>query len=190
MKPPTVTLSQIEQTVDLKELTGVDLSEARPIKEAIAQAIIDRIQSRTEAGEGVRFSSNGSATPVKLKSPYSKEYVDSIEFRAAGKKKGQVNMTLTGDMLASMDVLSTSGNAIKIGITDDAQIPKAFNHLVGDTVPKRPWFGISKAEMAEILNQFKPDLERIKQSQKFTVDTESDALAVLDRLRNFGVDDV
>jgi hypothetical protein len=189
MKPPTVTLSQIEQTVDLKELTGVDLSEARPIKEAIAQAIIDRIQSRTEAGEGLRFSSNGSATPVKLKSPYSNQYADSIEFKAAGKRKSTVNMTLTGDMLASMDVLSTNGNSIKIGITDDTQIAKAFNHITGDTVPKRPWFGISKTELGEILSQFKPDIEKIKRSQTFTTDTESDALAVLDKLRSFGGED-
>lgn len=162
LKAPKVSLSQFEQEIDLGEFfEDVDFSRAGSLKDEIAQAIIDLIVSRTEAGDGIRISANGQGRPVKLKSPYSDEYEKSLPFKAAGKSKNKVNMTLTGDMLASVEVLQTKGNKIKIGIADDDQIPKAYNHQVGDTVPERPWFGISKDELDSILGEFEDDIERL-----------------------------
>ncbi|MFO0447763.1 MAG: hypothetical protein ACK52I_03575 [Pseudomonadota bacterium] len=183
MKPPKVSLSKIEQEIDLKEFFDADLAESRGIKEAIAQAVIDKIVERTEGGEGLRFSSNGAATPIKLKSPYSKMYAESLEFKAAGKSKNKVNMTLSGDMLAGIDVGSVEGNKIKIYIRDD-QVPKAFNHLTGDTVPARPFFGISKSEMEDIASKFRVDVEAARPRTDFSLRTEDDALTALDRLSN------
>lgn len=167
MKGPRITLSEVEQEIDLDEFfPEIDFSEERAFKEALAQAIIDRIVSRTEAGDGMKISSSGQGRPVKLYAPYSDEYSDSLEFKAAGKKRNKINMTLTGDMLAAVDVVDTKGNRIKVGVIDDEQIPKAFNHNVGDTVPERPWFGVSKSELREILEDFRPDLERIARKQE------------------------
>lgn len=151
MKSPKITLSKFEQEIDLKELFGVDLSDDDSLKQAIGQFLIDRMLERVDSGKGIGG--------VKLKSPYSKEYSKSLEFKAAGKSRGKVNMSLTGDMLASIDLLSTDGNKIKIGIEDDSQIPKAYNHQTGDTVPARPFFGFTKSELADIKKQFAPKIK-------------------------------
>ncbi len=185
MKAPTVTIDQIQQDIELDEfLDGVDLSKQRGLKESIAQAMIDRIVSRTEAGDGVRIAANGQGRPVKLKSPYSDKYEKSLKFKAAGKSKGKVNMTLTGDMLAALDVVSTDGNTITIGLIDDSQIPKAYNHQVGDTVPERPWFGISKAEVNDILDSFADEIDSLRREDLPPEDTtgETTTLKAMDFL--------
>ena len=187
MKGPKVTLEKIEQDIDLDEFfPGVDFSDERALKEAIGQDIIDKIVSRTEAGGGIKISANGQGRPVKLKAPYSKQYVDSLEFKAAGKQKAKVNMTLTGDMLAAIDVVSTTGNKIKIGITDDDQIPKAYNHQTGDTVPERPFFGISKSELKEILDDYRDNIKALKTEDEDAKaerqGSESETLSVADFL--------
>lgn len=151
MKAPKVSLDKIEQEIDLSEFIDFDFTDERSLKEAIGQAIIDKIVERTGDGIGV----NGK----RLKSPYSKEYSHSLEFKAAGKKPNKVNMELTGDMLASLDVLALDGSKIIVEVGDPDQIPKAYNHIVGDTVPKRNWFGITKAEISAIIEDFRPDIE-------------------------------
>jgi hypothetical protein len=173
LKPPKVSLSRIEQEIDLEEIFGQDLSQAEGLKAAIGQAIIDRMVERTEGGIAV--------TGRPLRAPYSKHYQESLEFKAAGKSKGRVNMTLTGDMLASLDVLSTSGNKIKVGIADESQIPKAYNHIVGDTVPKRPFFGITQTELKDIAREFKSDVEALR-SQEQTTSLERRALDIVSAL--------
>ena len=144
---------RLSQTINLKDLFGKNFSNQSAIKEAFAQAVIDRIVERTEGGKAVGGKRN-------LKAPYSKEYVESLEFKAAGKSKGRVNMTLTGDMLRSIDVLDVGANTITIGIDDPDESPKAFNHQVGDTVPRRDFFGINNTELTELAQEFRPDINR------------------------------
>lgn len=151
MKKPTITLSKIEQEFDLKELFGVDLSEDESLKQAIGQVMIDQMLARIDDGRGIGG--------VKLKSPYSKVYSESLEFKAAGKSKNKVNMKLTGDMLAAIDIVSTRGNKIVIGINED-EVPKAYNHQTGDTVTKRPFFGFTKGELNDIVSEFKPQIKQ------------------------------
>lgn len=185
MASPRVTKQIIEQEIDLEDVFGIDLAEApRAFKESFAQAVIDTILERTERGNGLRFDSRGRATQVVLKSPYSKEYAESLEFKAAGKSKGRVNMTLTGDMLASVDVLGISGNKIRIGIEDGTQVLKAFNHITGDTVPSRPWFGVSTKELDELSNEFQVEGQLPKIRRPVTP-LEEKALSVVDRLKLF-----
>jgi hypothetical protein len=179
MKSPKVTKKTIEQEIDLFEIFGVDMTDAPALKAQIGQAIIDRIVERTESGKGLRFSSSGSATEVDLKSPYSKAYQKTREFKAAGKKADEITMELTGDMVASVDIMPGAGRKIKIGITDDLQVLKAFNHITGDTVPKRPWFGISKAELKEIGQQFKSDIDSLA-TKDLTTDSQQALLDLLD----------
>lgn len=182
MKSPKVTKRTIEQEIDLGEIFGADLTDATALKEALGQAIIDRVLERTESGRGLKFGAGGSASEVKLKSPYSPTYVNSREFKAAGKKAGEVTMELTGDMVAAVDVLSTSGNKIKFGITDELQVLKAFNHITGDTVPERPWFGISKDELKDIGIKFKSDIEALK-FRDLETPAEKRALELLEAIR-------
>lgn len=138
---------------------GLDFKGKRSLKEAIGQAIIDRMVDRTQSGQGIRFSKDGKGVPLKLKSPYSKTYADSDDFKAFGKSRSNVNMTLTGDMLASIDIKSIGENEITIGITETEERAKAFNHQTGDTVPSRPFFGVSKKELGDIKRQFGSDIK-------------------------------
>jgi hypothetical protein len=161
VKSPKVTKKIIEQEIDLMEIFGIDATDADTLKNAIGQAIIDRIQKRTESGKGLEFGSRGSASEVKLKSPYSKAYTKTREFKAAGKKANEITMELTGDMVASVDMLAP-GNKIKIQITDELQVLKAYNHITGDTVPARPWFGVSKDELKSIGDQFAGEIDALK----------------------------
>lgn len=188
MKSPKVTKKIIEQEIDLMEIFGIDATDADSLKNAIGQAIIDRIQSRTESGKGLQFGSRGQATEVKLKAPYSKAYQKSREFKAAGKKANEITMELTGDMVASME-MQAPGNKIKIQITDELQKLKAFNHITGDTVPERPWFGISKDELKEIGQQFAPQIEALA-TKDLETQSSMKLLDLLDSINNSDGEDI
>lgn len=137
---------EVSQTIDLKEVFGVSLSGNDALKQVIGQALIDRIIERTEAGKSV----NGG----KLKAPYSKTYAESDDFKAFNKKKDEVNMKLTGNMLGTLDIIDTAGSKVKIGWNDSTENAKAYNHNVGDTVPKRAFFGITKQDLASVKSEF------------------------------------
>jgi hypothetical protein len=188
LKSPKVSLKAIEQEIDLSEFfPGVDFSGERALKEAIGQAIIDRIASRTEAGDSMSFGPGGQGRPGTLKSPYSKGYQKSLQFKAAGKKATKVNMELTGDMVASMDLEIGSDGKFKVVLPED-QVPKAYNHITGDTVPKRPWFGISKGELNDILDGFRPDIEMAENAPGLNDAFGKTSLAAIDALGDEGED--
>lgn len=157
MKLSTIKLteSEVSQTIDLKKLLGIDVSDYPEVKQAIGQAIIDLIVSRTESGKDINGNSFAS---------YSKDYKDSLAFKAFG-KTNKVNMTLSGDMLAFMDIVEDKGNTIKIGWSDDEENAKAYNHNVGDTVTKRSFFGVTDSDLKKISEEFKPDLKRAKSDE-------------------------
>lgn len=139
---------EVSQTIDLDELfDGFNGSES--LKAEIGQAIVDRIVDRTESGKG----NNGK----NLKRPYSESYSNSADFERFGKSPSRVNMTLRGNMLDSIDA-EVQGNSIVVAV-GDGEAPKSFNHMTGDTVPKRPFFGVNKRELNEIKRQFKDRLE-------------------------------
>jgi hypothetical protein len=140
-----LTESEVSQTIDLKEVFGVSLSGNDALKQVIGQALIDRIIDRTESNKDV----NGRA----LKK-YSKEYVASDDFKAFGKSESDVNMTLTGNMLGTLDIVDASGSKVKIGWNDAVENAKAYNHNVGDTVSKRAFFGVTKQDIESIKREF------------------------------------
>lgn len=151
MSKPIVELDKVEQTIELDEIFGIDFSDKRELKEYIGQLMLDKIRERTANGIGI----NGRP----LKAPYSKTYSESMEFKAFGKSKGKVNMTLSGDMLGLMDIVDMDDNKITIGWDDDTEIAKAYNHNAGDTVPKRPFFGLNDKELKEIARELKPTIK-------------------------------
>jgi hypothetical protein len=153
-----VSLDEIYQTIDLDEF-GLNL-KSKADRDHLAEAFIEHIQKRTASGVGMSFTSTGAGRPFNLSNvPYSEGYKKSLDFKAFGKKAGKVNMTLSGDMLALIDVLPSTGNTIKIGWDDDLQTKKAFNHITGDTLPRRPFFGVNRTEIREIIAQVKKELE-------------------------------
>lgn len=143
---------KVSLEIDLKKLFGKEVQSAS-LRRNIAESLIEKIIQRTESGQGV----NGNGKEVDLISPYSKDYVDSPEFKAFGKKKNKVNMKLTGSMLASVDLIDDRADKLEIGI-DNEEAPKAYNHIVGDTVPKRPWLGLTADDLDEVKKEYADDV--------------------------------
>lgn len=149
--------TEVSQRINLKELFGQTLVNQSDLTQEIAQAIIDRIIARTESGQSV----DGG----KLKK-YSKDYIASPEFKAFNKSAEHVDMTLTGQMLGTLDVLDTRGDTIRIGWEDAVENAKAYNHNVGDTVTKRAFFGITDDELQDIKSEFEDKLDDKLQSPR------------------------
>jgi len=152
----------VEQTINLKDEFGIDFKGFKSLREAIGEAVLNQIRTRTARGDGMNFRGIGG-TPTKLKKPYSDEYIENLDFKAFGKSRGRINMTLTGDMLGLMDVKKQTGNSITIGWDDAEQNAKAYNHSSpvrsNTTVPYRPFFGVSKKELTKIKKQFGKEIK-------------------------------
>lgn len=106
----------------------------RPKTKADRQAALEEIGEyvRTEilqyVGDG-KSPVSGGAFKKSLSPEYKKikDKISSADF---------ANLELTGDMLDALE-FRVEGNKIKIGVFDPTQIPKAYNHNVGDTLPQR-----------------------------------------------------
>lgn len=158
----TVTKSSLYQEFDLENIFGIDLSSYPDIGLSFGQSVIDRIVERTKSGKDV----NGK--PFKNypgSSGYSDDYVDSLEFKAFGKSRDNINMTLEGNMLADLDILDFSGNKIRVGLRDETEILKGFNHVTGDTVPRREFFGLTDGEIEDLRSEFSGDIQQLIESQ-------------------------
>lgn len=147
-----LTLDKVSLEIDLKKLFGKKVTDPA-LRRNIAESLIDIIIARTESGKGV----NAAGSVVKLKSPYSQQYIDSPEFAAFGKSKSEINMKLTGSMLASTDLISDRADKLEIGI-DNEDAPKAYNHMVGDTVPKREWLGLTAGDLEKVKKEYESDI--------------------------------
>lgn len=99
-------------------------------------AIVARqiIRQRTLNGNDI----NGA--PFK---PYSQA---TVEIRAAiGKKTDIVNLEDTNAMLGSLTTDSNNDGAT-VGLSNANAAAYGLSHQLGEGVPKREWFGLSKAE--------------------------------------------
>lgn len=127
-------------------------------REAIAAEIISFVRSRTLSGKSV----NGGRFPG-----YSKSYVSSTDFKAAGKNKNRVNLTLSGDMLAYMELVKNQKGKLVIGYGDsNPEAGKAEGNQIGSyggearASKARRFLGITKEDLARILNKYPVDSEK------------------------------
>lgn len=139
--------------IDFAELFGTEIKDDA-LRQAIGGAIIDKITERTQSGVSLK------GRPFK---GYSNTYVKSLTFKVHGKSKGSVDLTLSGDMLSSMEILDNSPKSLTIGFNNELDNAKAYNHNVGDTLPKREFFGVTQKEKLEIKNQFADVVTEINQ---------------------------
>lgn len=135
--------------VNLDEMFGQMVPNSTSFRQRVGQAIIDKIRERAESNIDVK------GKPFKK---YSKEYTESVGFAAYGKSSGNVNMQQTGDMLGLLDIVDEKKSKIVIGWTDSEQAAKAYNHITGDTVPKRNFLGVSKEDLDEIAASFRDEI--------------------------------
>lgn len=95
--------------------------------EEIGELVLETIVQRTESGKNV----DGRSFPK-----YSKAYLNSLDFFNAG-KGGNVDLTLSGDMLASLAVLKATKDFIEIGFDDDSVEGRAEGNIRGTYGKKR-----------------------------------------------------
>ena len=120
-------------------------------RDAIGLMAEERIRERTLAGkdkDGNKFK------------PYTKEYMQSIDFKNAG-KSSKVNLRLSGDMLAAMDTLSHKSGSLLIGFENGTdENARADGNIRGtygqktSTGKKRDFLGLSKEEVDQIINKY------------------------------------
>lgn len=144
-------------------------------RQAIAYEVLEYIKKRTLSG----VDKEGKPFPK-----YSKEYVNSLDFRIAGKSKGNVNLKLSGEMLNAMQVLATKSGAVQVGFdkSDKQNNGKAEGNILGtygSSSPKpgkaRDFLGITPSDLKNILAKYPlDDREESLQRAAIVNSTESD----------------
>ena len=138
--------------INLTEMFGQRVPDSQVFREGVGQAVIDAISVQAKSGRdrnGKKFSGRASK--------YSKAYADSLAFKAAGKSRGNVNMTLTGDMLGFMDVVDQGRDYIVIGFADRDDQQKAHGHILGSNPGpkvKRDFFGLPPKTYESLTENF------------------------------------
>ena len=144
---PKYSKDEISQRFNLKELLGYEPSEEQ--KKAFYELAVDKMVQRTADGKDISG---------KKFTQYSEEYAN---FK--GVSRSSVDLILSGDMLSSFEESQAQKNIVKIKIAED-QTLKAYNHNVGDTLPKRTFFGLlDESSVSRILKQV-DSLESRRQS--------------------------
>jgi hypothetical protein len=134
--------------IDLKPYLGKDASDATT--ELIAEEILNFIIERTKKGKGM----DGSSFPA-----YSSAYKKSDAFKLGG-KTNKVNLTLSGEMLDSMEIIKAKNGKLSYGYSDkndmsgraEGNITGSYGKLQGDNGKARRFLDISPREIAKICN--------------------------------------
>jgi hypothetical protein len=124
---------------------------------AIGQEIITRIRERTARGidkDGDKFKG------------YSEDYKKSLNFKIAGKSASEVNLRLSGEMLAELDLLAQAPGVIEIGYVAGSEAnAKADGNIRGtygqsrSTGKARNFLGVTPDELGSILSRY-PQTDR------------------------------
>lgn len=168
------------------------------IRQAIASEIISFVRQRTLKG----IDADGGKFPG-----YSKGYINSVDFKATGKSKGKVNLTLSGDMLANIDIVKDKPKELVIGYDDKSdQAGKAEGNQIGsygksaDPKKARKFLGLQQDDLKKILSKYPVDsakaearAEAVNTAQekidKFAqaVTESKDDISVTELIRNFKI---
>lgn len=130
----------IPEDYDLKPQQRIDL----------ADLIIEHIFDRTDRG----LDKNNKPFPG-----YSKEYMDSLDYKIAKGTKKKVNLQLSGDMLAAITLLNHKKRRLVIGFeAGTEENDKAEGNILGtygqpSPIPgkKRDFLGLKAAKLKELL---------------------------------------
>lgn len=143
---PKYKLNEVSQRFNLKDLLGREPTDRE--KDLFVENAIQYIQDRTQSGQDINGSSFTS---------YTKEYAEK-----KGVSRSDVDLTLMGNMLDSIRKENQRKNLVKVLIDEGDEVLKAYNHNVGDTLPRRTFFGLNEDEAKEIA-------QNIKQEQRRTI---------------------
>lgn len=128
-------------------------------RQAIAQDVIQFIIERTRSGK----DKDGKAFP----GTYSKSYIHSKDYSIAGKPKGgkPIDLTLSGNMLDSLGLLSEASKKIVVGYdkSDEKLNGQVEGNILGTYGGKaksnraRDFLGISASDLKRILDRYPMD---------------------------------
>lgn len=119
--------------------------------QTVAEEILNFIVERSKAGKG----SDGEKFPG-----YSKSYKESLDFKIAG-KSSKVNLTLSGEMLDSLEVLQARKGKIVIGFSKGSEMnARAEGNILGSYGQSSPnpskarnFMELSNNELSKILKK-------------------------------------
>ena len=155
VNPPKYTKREVSQRFNLKELLGHEPSEDQ--KKLFYELAVDSMAQRTLNGDDI----NGSTF-----TPYSEDYA-----KKKGVSRNSVDLVLTGEMLSSFEESQVQKNVVKIKIAEGDNTLKAYNHNVGDTLPKRQFFGLNDVD--SIIKKVKSLKNDTKAERKEKIDLAS-----------------
>lgn len=123
-------------------------------REQLADDIIEHIRRRTESG----LSKDGDPFPG-----YSKAYVKSLDFKIAGKDPSDIDLKLSGDMMAAMHLISHRSGSLLIGFDNGTpENDRADGNITGsygrapNRKKARDFLGIEADELDKILSFYQP----------------------------------
>lgn len=123
-------------------------------REALALEILDFIRIRTKEKN---LDKNNRPFPG-----YSKSYVKSLDFKIAGKSKGRIDLTLSGDMLGALDLLGHKKGELVLGFENgtpenaraDGNIRGTYGKPKGDPSKARDFLGITPKDLTSLLKNY------------------------------------
>jgi len=125
-------------------------------RQAIATEVLDFIRTRTQT--------KGLDKRNRSLPGYSDAYKNSLDFKIAGKSKSKVDLTLSGDMLGAMDLLSHRPGEITVGFENGSdENARADGNIRGTygkskpVAPARDFLGIAPGDLKKILNKYPVD---------------------------------
>jgi len=127
------------------------------MRQALGKEVAEFVRQRSESG----LNKNNRPFPK-----YSKAYKDSLDFKNAG-KTSSVDLTLSGDMLADLDVLSNRSDKIIIGYDktseENAKADGNVRGTYGQSKPipgkKRDFMGITNKDLDTITRNVRDRFE-------------------------------
>lgn len=167
--------------IDLKSYLGREASDSTT--ELIAEEIINFIVERTKKGKGM----DGSSFPS-----YSTSYKNSDAFKLGG-KTSKVNLTLSGEMLDSIEVIKAKNGKLSYGYSDkndmsgraEGNITGSYGKPQGDNSKARRFLDISPKEIAKICNIIGELPENVQ--KKISKAAKQDAINIIEKF-NFEID--
>lgn len=155
------------------------------VKEAIAQEVIDEVIKRSQIDNKDK---NGRSFPG-----YSKEYKESFDFQF--KRGGGVNLTLSGEMLESMEVVDVKDNGeITIGYDNadsdlkgkvDGNCSGSYGQSTGSYLKARNFLGIESDRLKKIIDKYKQVPEVVAENRAEMINKISSVSIKLNPMKSF-----
>jgi hypothetical protein len=124
---------------DIQTVFSVPIGFTEEQKRLFGELVIDKIRNNTAMGKD-RY---GGSFPK-----YSEAYKDSLDFENADKST-LVNLELSGDMMASMEVLATGVGTVTIGYPQGGDLAGQVEGVQKDQ--KRPFIGLPQFQQDLII---------------------------------------